>query len=401
MKVTDMNKIVPLNVANIRKAEGTGPLLYRGTSASVIERLRPAVPLYIVRPEAVAQATRAFIAGFPGEAMFAVKTNPDKAILQIMAKNGMKSFDAASIDEVRLVKKAVPKATVYFMHPVKAPEAIREAYFEHGVRNFVLDSKDELYKILRETELAADLNLFVRLGLPKNGKAAIDFSTKFGAAPDDAAELLRLCRPVSAKLGLAFHVGTQSRDPSVYGRAVGKAADVIRASGVTVDSLDVGGGYPVSYIGEIAPETEACFDSLKKAVKREKLSHLQLLAEPGRVLVAESSSLVVRVEARKDGVLYINDGIYGGLFDAGPLLNLKYPVRAVSSDKPFEGDLVPFSFMGPTCDSLDFMKGPFYLPADIGAGDWIEVCNTGAYSAALRGNFNGFGKANQVFLKEE
>jgi ornithine decarboxylase len=397
-----MNKIVPLNVTDIRKIDGaTGPLLYTGTSADVIAKLRPSVPLYIVRPEMIAQATRAFIARFPGEAMFAVKTNPDKAVLQIMAKNGMKSFDAASIDEIRLVKKAVPKATVYFMHPIKAPEAIREAYFEHGVRNFVLDSKDELYKIMRETGLASDLNLFVRLALPKNGKAAIDFSGKFGAAPDLAAELLQLCRPVSVTLGLAFHVGTQSRDPSVYGRAVGKAADVIRAAGVSVDTLDVGGGYPVSYIGEIAPEAEACFDSLKKALKREKLSHLPLLAEPGRILVAESGSLVVRVEARKDGVLYINDGTYGGLFDAGPLLNVRYPVRAVSCDRAFEGELAPFSFMGPTCDSLDAMKGPFYLPDDIGAGDWIEVCNTGAYSAALRGNFNGFGKANQVFLKEE
>jgi ornithine decarboxylase len=395
-----MNKIVPLSTVKIRKIEGAAPLSYTGTAADVIAALKPALPLYIIRPEMIAQATRAFIAGFPGEALFAVKTNPDKAVIQIMARNGMRSFDAASIEEIRLVRKAAPKASIYFMHPVKAPEAIREAYFEHGVRAFVLDSKDELYKILRETELASDLKLFVRLALPKNSKAGIDFSSKFGASPDEAAELLGLCRPVAALLGLAFHVGTQSRDPSVYGRAVGKAADVIRASDVTVDTLDIGGGFPVSYIGEIAPATQACFDSLKKALKREKLSHLPLLAEPGRVLVAEAGSLVVRVEARKGDVLYINDGVYGGLFDAGPMLNVRFPVKAVSSDRPFDGDLVPFSFMGPTCDSIDRMKGPFYLPADIGAGDWIEVQNTGAYSAALRGNFNGFGKAGQVFLKE-
>ncbi len=397
-----MNKIVPLSIAKIRKVEGApAPYQYTGTSADVVKHLRPALPLYILRPDVIARATRSFVAGFSGEAMFAVKTNPDKAIIQIMVKNGLRSFDAASIEEVRLVRKAAPKATIYFMHPVKSPEAIQEAYHIHGVRNFVLDSKDELYKILRATELASDLNLFVRMALPKNGKAAIDFSAKFGALPDEAADLLKLARPVSVKLGLAFHVGTQTRDPSVYSRAVGKAADVIKASGVAVEMLDVGGGFPVSYIGEIAPETEACFQAIAKAVRREKLGHMQLLAEPGRVLVAEGGSLVVRVEARKGDVLFINDGTYGGLFDAGPMLNVKYPVRAITSDRAFDGDLVPFSFMGPTCDSLDRMKGPFHLPADIGAGDWIEVLNTGAYSASLRGNFNGFGKAGQVFLKEE
>jgi ornithine decarboxylase len=287
------------------------------------------------------------------------------------------------------------------MHPVKAPEAIREAYFEHGVRDFVLDSADELYKILRETELAADLYLFVRLALPKNGKAAIDFSSKFGAMAQDAVDLLKLCRPVAARLGLAFHVGTQSLDPAVYGRAVGKAGDVIRTADVVVDALDIGGGFPVSYIGEIAPETTACFDSLKKALAREKLSHLTLMAEPGRILVAEAASLIVRVEARRGDTLYINDGIYGGLFDAGPLLKVKYPVRAVSCDLPFAEGVMPFRLMGPTCDSLDMMPGPFYLPADIGEGDWIEIGNTGAYSAALRGNFNGFGRADQIFLHEE
>lgn len=397
-----MNKIVPLSIARTRKVEGTPvPLHYTGTAEQVVSRIRPSLPLYIVRPDVIARATREFIAGFPGEAMFAVKANPDKAVLQIMAKNGLRAFDAASIEEVRLVKKAAPKATVYFMHPVKAPEAIREAYHEHGVRNFVLDSKDELYKILRETELAPDLNLFVRMALPKNGKAAIDFSCKFGASPEEAAELLKLCRPVSARLGLAFHVGTQTRDPSVYSRAIGKAADVVKAAGVTLDMLDVGGGFPVSYIGEIAPPVEACFDMVRRALKREKLSHLQILGEPGRVLVAEGVSLVVRVEARKGDTLYINDGTYGGLFDAGPMLNVKYPVKAISCDRAYDGELKGFSFMGPTCDSIDRMKGPFYLPDDIGPGDWIEVQNTGAYSAALRGNFNGFGKAGQVFLKEE
>lgn len=396
-----MNKILPLSVAQIRKSEGaSAPLMLEGDIDHVVKVLRPAMPLYVIRPEMIAARAQAFMKAFPGQAMFAVKTNPDKAILRIMYRAGMKAFDAASIEEVRLVKKAAPKAAIYFMHPVKAPEAIHEAYHKHGVRAFVLDHMDELHKIMRETNLAADLTLFVRLALPKNDSAGIDFSSKFGALPDEAAELLRACRAVAPKIGLAFHVGTQSLDATVYGRAVKIAADTIRASGVTVDVLDCGGGYAVDYVGETAPETQSCFDSLTAALETEGLDCMELLAEPGRVLVAEAGSLVVRVEARRGDMLHINDGTYGGLFDAGPLLNVRFPVKAVRPSVAFKGEQAAFRMTGPTCDSLDMMNGPFMLPDDIEAGDWIEIGNTGAYSVALRSNFNGFGKANQVFLIE-
>ena len=363
-------------------------------------QLRPPRPLYVLWPERIEETARRFRKAFPGETMFAVKTNPDRSVLRHLNRAGIHTFDVASIDEVRLVHRTLPKARLFFMHPVKSPEAIREAYYTHGVRHFVLDTEDELFKIMRETELATDLTLFVRLSLPKNNAATIDFSGKFGAAPKEAAKLLAQCRPVARSLGLCFHVGTQTIDPSVYARAVGVAADVIKNCGAKIDCLDVGGGFPVPYPGQDVPSVETCVDALCDALNAHGLNHLPLLAEPGRALVAESGSLVVRVELRKGNTLYINDGTYGGLFDAGSVLKVRFPVHGIRPDGAFSDEMKEFRFAGPTCDSIDMMKGPFVLPADIRMGDWIEIGNIGVYSQGMRTNFNGFGQADTLILHD-
>ncbi|MCE7887600.1 MAG: type III PLP-dependent enzyme [Alphaproteobacteria bacterium PRO2] len=388
-----MTKLYSMNNSAMRPETEEG---YTSVEELILAR-RPARPLYVLWPEKIAAAAKDFMKAFPGEAMYAVKTNPDENVLRTLYQAGVRSFDAASIEEVRLVRKSAKKARIYFMHPVKSPEAIREAYTVYGVRDFVLDSEDELFKIVRETDLASDLNLYVRIALPRNGKSAIDFSSKFGANPDDAVKLLKSSRPVAQRLGLCFHVGTQTTDPAAYARAVDKAAQVIKKSGVTVDVLDVGGGFPVRY-DESVPSVEACVHALKAALVKNRLENMPLLAEPGRALVAEAGSLVVRVELRKDNTLYINDGTYGGLFDAGPLLKTKFPVRAYRADGAFEQPESAFRFAGPTCDALDVMEGPFMLPADIDMGDWIEVGNLGAYSRSLRTNFNGFGGSDALCL---
>lgn len=369
---------------------------FTGGIDDLVAEMKPVQPLYVLRPEQLARTAKEFTALFPGEVMYAVKCNPEKAVLQTLYKNGVKSFDVASIEEVRLAAKVAPKAKLYFMHPVKAPESIREAYAVHGVRAFVLDTQEELYKILQETDLAPDLELFVRLALPKNREALTDFSSKFGALPEDAMQLLQKCRPVAAKLGLSFHVGTQTTNPAVYARAIDTAMDVILKSGVKLDMLDVGGGFPVSYAGMAHPPLAQYMKTIAFAFKRCGLRDVQLLCEPGRALVAGSVSLVVRVEQRRGDLLYLNDGTYGGLFDAARWSGLRYPVRLIGGSG--NTGVEPFRFAGPTCDSLDMMDGPFELPADIKTGDWIEIGNAGAYSRGLRSNFNGFGQAQTVAL---
>jgi ornithine decarboxylase len=385
------------------------PVGFRSPAANPMERFvntdamiaakKPAMPVYTLSPQKLQDTAHHFVTSFPGKTMFAVKTNPQAQVIKNLAKGGVKAFDVASIEEMRLVKSVAPFAELFYMHPIKSPESINEAYFVHGVRNFVLDHEDELYKIMRETGLATDLNLYVRVTLPKNENASIDLSAKFGATPDEAVELLRKCRNVSVKLGVAFHVGTQISDAAAYGNAVNVIKSVIARSGVKVDVIDVGGGFPVPYVGEDVPSIVNCIDVIMTAIQHAGLDHLELVAEPGRALVAQSGSLVVRVELRKGNRLYLNDGTYGGLFDAGPLLGTRFPVRAVRNGKPMSPEMQDFTFAGPTCDSLDMMEGPFALPADIDMGDWIEISNLGAYSQSLRTNFNGFGASETVLLE--
>ncbi len=377
-----------------------GVRAFYGTADEAILATRPHIPLYLTRPNVLAQTARDFVADFPGEVVYAVKCNPEKSVLQILARNGVKAFDVASLEEVRLLRKIAPKAKLFFMHPVKSPEAISESYFTHHVRTFVLDSMDELDKILEHTHHADDLELFVRLSLPKNDTALIDFSCKFGADPTLAAQLLRRVRSVSARIGLCLHVGTQTLDPTIYTKAIKIAGDVIRASGVDVDVLDVGGGFPVDYgDGSYVPPRHDFITAIKDGIAQAALQNLDLMCEPGRALVAPSASLVVRVEARRGDCLYINDGTYGGLFDAGKQVNGRFTVRRVRDEGTTQDHpLIPFRFAGPTCDSIDMMNGPFYLPDDIKPGEWIEIKGLGGYSAVMRTNFNGFGASDHLFL---
>ena len=200
------------------------------------------------------------------------------------------------------------------------------------------------------------------------------------------------------RLGVCFHVGTQTSDAKVYAQAVAYVAEIIRASGVNIDVLDVGGGFPVPYPGQDVATLEDCVGALQDALVEQELDHIPLIAEPGRYLVAQGGAVIARVELRRGNTLYLNDGTYGGLFDAGPVLDTRYPVTGIRPEGRFAREMQEFRFAGPTCDSLDMMKGPFILPADIRTGDWIEIRNLGAYSHSLRTNFNGFGPAETVCL---
>ncbi|HOO82247.1 MAG TPA: type III PLP-dependent enzyme [Alphaproteobacteria bacterium] len=368
-----------------------------------IRTLRPTVPVAILKPQKLSQRAKEFTKSFTGCALYAVKCNPDEVLLKTMYANGVRRFDVASISEVRLIRGLFPRAKIYFMHPIKAPEAIHEAYINHKVRAFVLDYADELDKILYETNAAADLELFVRLAVPKDNQGsdvATDFSSKFGAKPEYAAELLRLCRPYCKKLGLSFHVGTQCQDPSAYSKAIAHAANVIEESGVSVDVLDIGGGFPAELDTEnpMAP-IQAFTREIEGAVRVNGLKELELLCEIGRGLVACAGALVVRVEGRKDDLLYLNDGTYGGLFEAGGSIGLAYPAHLIRrEERSFEGPVKPFRFAGPTCDSVDMMKGPFMLPADVQTGDWIRLEQLGAYGEVSRTDFNGFGSARKIVV---
>jgi ornithine decarboxylase len=369
----------------------------RPTVDEVIAADRPEEPIHCLRPAAVAATARDFVQAFPGDVLYAVKCNPDPAVLRALHDGGIRHFDCASLSEVRIVRTMFPDAAIHFMHPIKARGAIREAWAQHNVRDFVLDSADELAKI--RTEIAATgvpgaLGLIVRIALPKGG-AVLDLSGKFGAPPDDAAALLRDARGCATTLGVSFHVGSQCLDPLAWREALALTGQVIRSAGVKLDVIDIGGGFPVAYPDQEPPPMGAFFAEIEAGFDQLGLPDARLWAEPGRALVAAGTSVVVQVQARRDDALYINDGVYGSLADAGTL-GFRYPVRLIRPGTTAATETTAFSLFGPTCDSADKMRGPFLLPADAAEGDWIEIGQLGAYGACLRTAFNGFDRARII-----
>lgn len=368
---------------------------------AVVANLRPEEPLHCLRPAAITAAARSFVASFEGRTLYAVKCNPEPRVLAALWRGGVRAFDCASPAEIALVRQVLPEATIHYMHPVKARAAIRSAWHQHGVCDFAIDSAAELDKILAEVgdtpDAMGELGLIVRLALPKGG-AALDLSGKFGIAPEDAPALLRRASGVAARLGVSFHVGSQCADPARWSAAIALAGDVAVAAGVKLDVLDVGGGFPVAYTADAdLPQLAAFMAEIDAGVAtlNERLGELapaEIWAEPGRALVAQGASVVVQVQARKGDALYINDGVYGSLADAGAL-NWQFPLRPV---RRTDAGLRRFTLFGPTCDSLDRMDGGFWLPEDIAEGDWIEIGQLGAYGATLRTAFNGFDRGQLV-----
>jgi ornithine decarboxylase len=372
------------------------------TVDSVVAALRPSEPLLCLRPQVIAGAARRFVGSFPGDVLYAVKCNPEPRVLRALWAGGIRHYDCASLAEVRLVRALLPAAEIHFMHPVKTRPAIAEAFDRWDIADFALDSADELAKILQETVpvgLVGDppaLGLLVRLALPKGG-AVYDLSGKFGASPDEAVRLLRAARPHAGRLGVTFHVGSQCLDPASYACAVAVAAEVIAAARVPAEIVDVGGGFPVSYPEMTPPPLGAYIDALETSAAALPAG-VRLWAEPGRALVAAGGSVVVQVQLRRGNALYVNDGVYGNLSDAGAL-GFRFPARRIrlgEGGADAAAQSVDFALFGPTCDSADRMKGPFRLPADMREGDWIELGQLGAYGACLSSQFNGFGPAPLV-----
>jgi ornithine decarboxylase len=370
---------------------------------SVVGALAPDEPVILNRPHAAARAARFFVEKFPGKTMYAVKANPSPELLQVLWQGGVTHFDVASIAEVRLTRATLPEATLCFMHPVKTAKAIREAYFEHGVRVFSLDAIEELEKIIdacrdQDGAPAEDLSLLVRLRVSSEF-AELSLASKFGIDLADAAPLLQAARQHCDALGICFHVGSQAMTPFAFVQALERVRAAIAEAAVTVDIVDVGGGFPSVYPGMEPPPLEDYFSVIERHYEALPIAYnAELWCEPGRALCAEYSSLIVRVEKRRGDELYINDGAFGALFDAAHIA-WRFPVAALEDD--LSQPLAEFAFYGPTCDDADYMKGPFLLPADIQAGDYIEIGMLGAYGAAMKTGFNGFGDARQVTVSDE
>ena len=371
------------------------------TPLDLVRERSPERPVAMVRPDAVAVAARWFQAEFKGDVFYAVKANPSPWVIRELAKSGVRSFDVASLNEVELVAQEAPGSRMAFMHPVKSRAAISAAYFDHGVKTFSFDTHEELAKILDSTGQAKDLNLIVRMGVQADG-AAYSLSGKFGVEMHNAPDLLLAARRATQDLmGVSFHVGSQCMRPTAFQAAMAQASRALVRAGVLADVVDVGGGFPSIYPGMVPPDLSEYLAAIDRGFA-EMMVHetTELWCEPGRALVAEASSLLVKVELKKGDALYLNDGSYGSLFDAAHM-KWPFPVKLYRKNgEVVEEGLKPFRFYGPTCDSVDHMPGPFYLPESVDEGDYIEIGMLGAYGVAMNTRFNGFGETDTVEVQD-
>ena len=368
---------------------------------SLVNQLKPEKPVYCIRKHSVTRASKFFQKNFPGEVLYAVKTNPHPIIIKTLIDSGINQFDVASIEEIEQIRKFTTTAKCSFMHTVKSPESIKKAYFEYGIKTFSLDTKEELIKIIKNTNNAKDLELFVRVAV-SNEHAEIDLSKKFGASNSEALGLLRLIKQYSNKIGLGFHVGSQCMHPISYSKGIEEIGNIIKKTKIVPDYINIGGGFPTIYPDLIPQSLNQYFKEIKKSLENLKIEKMpKIICEPGRTLVAESGSTIVRVNLRKKQKLYINDGTYGTLFDAGTP-NIVFPTKMIkeTSNKIISKKLTAFDFFGPTCDSMDYMKGPFLLPNNIKENDYIELGQLGAYGLTFRTKFNGF-YSNEIYEVED
>jgi ornithine decarboxylase len=287
-----------------RKAYWGSLELHHFHDASAVARaLSPDEPVILNRPHAAARAARFFVEKFPGKSLYAVKANPSPDLLRVLWDAGITHYDVASIAEVRMVRATLPSATLCFMHPVKTASAISEAYKVHGVRVFSLDTQEELEKIVKATADASgnaseDLSLCVRLRVSSE-YAELSLASKFGIDLADAAPLLQATRQVADALGICFHVGSQAMSPQAYRDAMAQVRAAIVEAAVTVDIVDVGGGFPSSYPGMEPPPLELYFATIHETFEALPISYsAELWCEPGRALCAEYASVLVHQRRR-------------------------------------------------------------------------------------------------------
>ena len=385
-----------MNVRLVADKAATIDALPRFASvAALIEQLRPVLPFYALHPARFKLAAKRFLDEFPGTAMYAVKANPAIPVLDQIYAAGIRHFDTASLAEIELIRGRYSDATCHFMAPVRLPAAAAAAWHEYGIRDFVVDSEQELDKLLTETGGGKDLRIFVRIATPLGG-AILELSSKFGTKPEDGAKLLKRISDAGATPALTFHVGSQCLSPFTYAQAVEMARRAAIAADVPIAALDVGGGFPHTYPGNDVPPHHWYFDTIRESLSTFPLeADGELLCEPGRALCAEGCTLINRVILNRGDALFLNDGKYGNMDElCQPGWTAEYVRKVYWLDengraRERTGALKPFRIYGPTCDTVDVLPQPMALPEDTALNDFIVYENAGAYSAACRTFFNG------------
>lgn len=357
----------------------------------VVEFLKPDIPILCISKSKIKEVTQQFLEGFSGTTLYAVKCNPHPSVINTLSEIGVKEFDVASLEEIKLINSLIPEAKCYFNHPIKTRSAIYKAYKEFGIRDFVVDSLQECHKIFEE--IGKDVIIQFRLNVI-SGSEVYDFTNKFGMSKEDIINILEIYKNIDLKWALSFHVGSQCEAPEAYSKAISMCNEIINELDTKPQYINIGGGFPGYYPGRHIAKIHKYFDLIKLEQVNNNLP--LLLCEPGRALVCSAGELIVQILGRKSDKLYINDGLYGALGEID-YAALRPKVRAVNKAKNFDRTYVEYTIFGPTCDSFDVLEYKFKLPTNVEEGDWIIISDLGAYSTSLSSNFNGF-TSNNIYI---
>lgn len=362
-----------------------------------LARRTPDHPILYFSPRVLHHVAERFQAGFNGLVTYAVKANPHQAVLSNLVAAGISAFDVASPAEMEAVRAASADAAMHYNNPMRSRAEI-DAGIAHDVDSWSVDEISELEKL---HAVPRDKEIAVRFALPVAG-AAYDFGSKFGAAPEEAVALLKRVAAEGWTPALCFHPGTQCEDESAWVEYIHASKRIVDAAGVPIARLNVGGGFAANRDGE-APDLERVFAAISKAaVEAFGPDHPLLICEPGRAMVSESFTLAARIKGMRKGgeVVFLNDGIYGGLVDIRDM-GLPGRVEVVSSEGTHRAkERRPRVVFGPTCDSLDRLPDGLPLPEDTQTGDYVLFPGLGAYSSAMSTQFNGYGLSDVATVIE-
>lgn len=373
---------------------------YAQPSIAHIEQLASqfGAPLMVLDCDAIRRQYRALKHALPGVVLhFALKPLPHAAVVRTLLDEGA-SFDLATSGEVDLVaSQGVPSERTIHTHPIKRDSDIRDA-LAYGCTVFVVDNINELEKFIAYKDQA---EILVRLSF-RNKDAFADLSKKFGCSPEAAIDIISLAQQLGIRIkGLSFHVGSQSPNPTKYVEAINASAKVVKQVAElglpALSTLDIGGGFPVPYSADVLPIDVFCAPiNIALAQLPETM---QIIAEPGRFIVASSVTSVASVmgQATREGKTwyYLDDGVYGS-FSGLMFDEAAYPIDSAKQD----GERFESVLAGPTCDSIDVISDSIMLPK-LNNGDLIISRMMGAYTLATATDFNFFKRAEVVVLNEQ
>ncbi len=362
------------------------------TREAYLRQYKPDLPVAFFDPQVLTDTVHMFQNGFPGLVTYAVKANPTARVMRQLMAAGITAFDVASPVEIDLVRGLMPNATLHYHNPIRSLQEITHAV-DAGVRSYSVDRMGELEKLLAQIPDACEISVRLKLDLDCS---AYNFGAKFGADADACVTLLRRVMASGHIASMTFHPGTQCTDPKIWAAYIAEVATITKRAECTLHRLNVGGGFP-SHRWGTQPDLAPIFAMIKTSITQHFPDHApKLVCEPGRAMVADSFSLALCVKTRSDDIIYLNDGIYGGLAEFRDIGHIeRYKVISINNTA-LKSDKNDFHVFGPTCDSLDQLSAPLPLPNDIEEGDYILFENAGAYTHSIATRFNGYGDVETV-----